>query len=181
MQTDDQSKLLTILRNRFEKNMHRHPLMEWSSIETRLLTNSEKLSGLLAMEESGGEPDVIDFDAASEEYHFYDCSPETPKGRRSLCYDDAAHASRKEYKPSGSAMGMAGEMGIEILTPELYHRLQQTGAYDTKTSSWLLTPPDIREKGGALFGDFRFGHVFVYHNGAESYYGVRGFRGILRI
>ena len=133
------------------------------------------------MEETGGEPDVVGYDQETDEYIFYDCSPESPKGRRSLCYDQDALASRKEHKPKNSAMGMASEMGIELLTEEQYRELQKLGAFDTKTSSWVVTPPDIRELGGAIFGDRRYGRVFIYHNGAESYYGARGFRGSLSI
>jgi len=173
--------LLEQLQKRFESHMHRHQGMFWSDIAERIYHQPPIILSLFAMEESGGEPDVVEYDSISDRYHFFDCSPESPVGRRNLCYDEMALASRKKFRPSGSALGMASEMGIELLTPEHYRRLQQTGTFDAKTSSWLLTPTDIREKGGALFGDFRFGHVFLYHNGAESYYGVRGFRGLLRV
>lgn len=173
--------LLTILKTRFEKNMHRHNGLEWAEIESRLEKNSEKLWSLNEMEETGGEPDVVGFDANTGKFIFCDCSAESPKGRRSICYDPEALESRKEYKPFNSALGMAAEMSIEILSEEQYRDLQKLEKFDTKTSSWILTPPDIRAKGGALFCDYRYGHVFVYHNGAESYYGVRGFRGLLRV
>lgn len=174
-------ELLKILKNRFEKNMHRHKGLEWLKIQTRLKGNSEKLWSLNEMEETGGEPDVVGYDKKTGEYIFYDCSAESPKKRRSLCYDLEALESRKEHKPKNSAIGMAAEMGIELLTEEQYHELQQLGKFDTKTSSWVATPADIRKYGGAIFGDYRFGRVFIYHNGAESYYAARGFRGLLRV
>lgn len=177
----EREELLKKVRNRFEKNMNRHKGLEWSEIQTRLEANPEKLWSLNEMEETGGEPDVVGYDEKTSEYIFYDCSAESPTGRRSICYDHEALESRKEHKPKNSAVGMAAEMGIALLTEEQYRELQQFGKFDTKTSSWIVTPADIRELGGALFGDWRFGHVFVYHNGAESYYGVRGFRGSLRV
>lgn len=173
--------LLKTLKSRFEKNMHRHKGLEWPKIQTKLETNPQKLWSLFEMEETGGEPDVVSFDKKAGEYIFYDCSKESPKGRRSICYDHEALESRKEHKPKNSAVGMAAEMGIELLTEEQYHRLQELEKFDTKTSSWLATPTSIRELGGAIFGDWRFGRVFIYHNGAESYYGARGFRGLLKV
>lgn len=174
-------ELLRLLEKRFEKHTERHPGIAWASVQARLEKKPEVIETLLAMEETGGEPDVIGFDKKSGEYIFCDCSPESPKGRRSVCYDPEAMESRKEHKPKHSAMGMAREMGVELLTKEQYHALQELGEFDTKTSSWIDTPDDIRERGGALFGDRRFGHVFVYHNGAESYYGARGFRGRVKV
>lgn len=174
-------QLLKILKSRFEKNMHRHNGLEWAKIESKLDKNPEKLRSLNEMEETGGEPDVVGYDANTGKFIFCDCSAESPKGRRSICYDTEALESRKENKPWNSALGMAAEMGIEILSEEQYRDLQKLEKFDTKTSSWILTPFDIRAKGGALFCDYRYGHVFVYHNGAESYYGVRGFRGILLV
>lgn len=176
----EQSALLfSTLQKRFEKNMNRHPDLNWSDIQKKLEADPEKLKSVNAMEETGGEPDVIGFE--NGEYIFCDCSPETPKERRSICYDQEALESRKEYKPKHSAVGMAEEMGVELLDEEYYFKLQKTGKFDTKSSSWLRTPKEVRELGGAIFGDFRFGRVFIYHNGAESYYSVRGFRGILRL
>lgn len=170
--------LLLVLQKRFEKNMQRHKDMNWRKIKVKLEDHPEKLLALKWMEETGGEPDVLEYDKAKDEYIFYDCTPETPKGkRRSVCYDQKALDSRKEHKPHHSAIGMAEEMGIELLDEEQYRFLQQFGPFDTKTSSWLLTPDDIRRNGGAIFGDWRYGHVFIYHNGAESYYAARGFRG----
>ena len=177
----EREELLKTLKTRFEKNMNRHKGLEWSKIQTKLEANPEKLWSLNEMEETGGEPDVVSYDKKTGEYIFYDCSAESPKGRRSVCYDSDALESRKEHKPKNSAIGMAAEMGIELLTEEQYRELQQLGKFDTKTSSWIVTPTDIRELGGAIFGDWRFGHVFIYHNVAESYYGARGFRGSLRI
>ncbi len=174
-------QLLKILKSRFEKNMHRHNGLEWAKIESKLDKNPEKLRSLNEMEETGGEPDVVGYDANTGKFIFCDCSAESPKGRRSICYEPEALESRKENKPWNSALGMAAEMGIEILSEEQYRDLQKLEKFDTKTSSWILTPPDIRAKGGALFCDCRYGHVFVYHNGAESYYGVRGFRGLLKV
>jgi hypothetical protein len=174
-------ELLRTLKLRFEKNMVRHPGLEWGKILARLEAGMEKLWSLNEMERTGGEPDVVGYDQTTGEYLVYDCSAESPKGRRSLCYDREALESRKEYKPENSAVEMASAMGIELLTEEQYRALQQLGNFDTKTSSWIKTPSAIRQAGGALFCDRRYGHVFVYHNGAESYYGVRGFRGSLRV
>jgi hypothetical protein len=174
-------ELFKIVKTRFEKNMNRHKGLEWAKVQARLETQPEKLWSLNEMETTGGEPDVVDFDKQTGEYIFYDCSPESPKERRSLCYDRAALESRKEHKPKNSAIDMATEMGIELLTEEQYRALQTLGKFDSKTSSWVKTPADIRELGGAIFCDFRFGKVFTYHNGAESYYGARAFRGILRV
>ncbi len=173
--------LLDILKKRFEKNMHRHKGLDWSKIQTKLESDPKKLWSLHQMEESEGEPDVLGYDQATDEYFFYDCSVESPKGRRSVCYDHTALESRKEFKPQNSAMGMAEEMGIDMLTEEQYRFLQQFGKCDTKTSSWVVTPASIRALGGAIFGDWRYGTVFIYHNGAESYYAARGFRGLLRV
>lgn len=170
-------ELFQIIQNRFKKSMHRHKGLKWPEIQARLEAKPAKLWSLNEMEETGGEPDVVDFDKKSGEYIFYDCSPESPKGRRSICYDQEALNARKENKPKNSALNMAKEMGIEILNETQYGSLQETGDFDTKTSSWILTPPIIRKVGGALFCDFRYGHVFLYHNGAESYYAARGFRG----
>ncbi len=178
---EESEVLLKTLKARFTKNMQRHKGMEWSKIEEKLNANPTKLWSLNEMESTGGEPDVVGHDGKTGEYIFYDCSPESPKGRRSICYDHEALESRKQHKPANSAINMAEEMGIEILTKEQYHQLQQLGPFDTKTSSWVETPPDIRKLGGALFGDYRFGTVFIYHNGAESYYGARGVRGMLRV
>lgn len=173
--------LLKTLKTRFEKNMDRHKGLEWTKVQARLEAQPEKLWALNEMENTGGEPDVIAFDKRSGEYIFYDCSAETPKGRRSICYDRAALNARKEHKPKNSATDMAGEMGIEILTEEQYRELQKFGEFDTKTSSWVETPAAIRKLGGALFCDRRYDTVFVYHNGAESYYAARGFRGSLSV
>lgn len=174
-------ELLGILKARFEKNMNRHKDLEWAKIQERLERNSEKLWTLDEMEVTGGEPDVIGFDPLTGEYIFYDCAAESPKERRSLCYDRKALDARKANKPDNSAMDAAAEMGIEMLTEAQYHDLQKLGNFDTKTSSWLVTPPDIRKLGGAIFGDYRYGKVFIYHNGADSYYAARGFRGSLRV
>ncbi len=179
--TKQREELLNVLKARFEKNMDRHKGMLWSSVQARLESNAKKLWSLDFMEETGGEPDVIGIDKKTGEFIFCDCSPETPKERRSVCYDQEALDSRKENKPRHSAMGMAAEMGIEMLDEEQFHELQKLGKFDSKTSSWLKTPEEIRKLGGAIFGDFRFGRVFIYHNGAESYYAARGFRGILRV
>lgn len=173
--------LLGILKARFEKNSHRHKGLKWDDIQARLEAHPEKLWSLDEMEETGGEPDVVGHDAKTGEYIFYDCAPESPKGRRSLCFDPEALASRKEHKPKDSAVAMADAMGIDILTEEQYRELQQFGPLDTKTSSWIATPAPIRKLGGALFCDYRYGTVFLYHNGAESYYAARGFRGSLRV
>lgn len=173
--------LLKTLKARFEKNKNRHKEMDWIKVQAKLEKNFQKLWSLNAMESTGGEPDVIGYDKKTGEYIFCDCSAESPKDRRSVCYDDEALASRKEHKPANSAMGMAEKMGIDILNEEQYRELQKLGPFDTKTSSWLKTPADIRKLGGAIFGDYRFGHVFIYHNGAESYYGSRGFRGLIKV
>lgn len=174
-------KILGILKTRFEKNMYRHEGLEWAKVEAKLEANTEKLWSLNEMEITGGEPDVIAYDKNADEYIFCDCSAESPKGRRGVCYDREALESRKEHKPENNAIDMASDMGIEILTEEQYRELQKLGNFDTKTSSWLKTPDNIRKLGGAIFCDRRYDTVFVYHNGAESYYGVRGFRGLLRI
>jgi hypothetical protein len=178
---EQREEVLSVLKTRFEKNMNRHKGIEWAKIQTKLKTNPERLWSLNEMERTGGEPDVIDHDKKTDEYIFYDCSEESPKGRRSVCYDPEALESRKEHKPEHSAVGMAVEMGIELLTEEQYRKLQQFGNFDTKTSIWIDTPKSIRELGGAIFGDWRYGKVFVYHNSEESYYAVRGFRGSLRV
>jgi len=174
-------ELLKILKTRFEKNMNRHKNIDWAKVQAKLESNKEKLWSLNEMEKTGGEPDVVGHDKKTGEYVFYDCAPESPKGRRSLCYDHAALKSRKEHKPKDSAINMATTMGIDILTEEQYRELQKFGNYDTKTSSWIITPSDIRKLGGAIFADYRYGNVFVYHNGAESYYAARGFRGMLKV
>jgi hypothetical protein len=181
LSAEQREELLKILKNRFEQNTHRHQGLVWANIQTILEENPEKLWSLNEMENTGGEPDVVVFDQKSGEYTFYDCAAESPKGRRSICYDQEALASRRENKPKNSALGMAAQMGIDILTEEQYRELQQIEKFDAKTSSWLKTPADIRALGGAIFGDFRFGRVFVYHNGAESYYAARAFRGMLRV
>jgi len=178
---EQQQELLKTLRGRFEKNMNRHKGIEWAKVQAKLETNPEKLWSLNEMEKTGGEPDVVAHDKKTSEYIFYDCSEESPKDRRSVCYDHEALESRKEHKPKNSAMEMASDMGIEILTEEQYRELQKLGNFDAKTSSWLKTPSDIRKLGGAIYADFRYGHVFVGHNGAESYYAARGFRGSLRV
>jgi Protein of unknown function (DUF4256) len=178
---EQQEALLNVLKVRFEKNKNRHQGMEWADVQAKLEANPGKLWSLEEMEATGGEPDVVGFDAQTGEYIFYDCSAESPKGRRSYCYDHQALESRKEYKPANSAVNAANEMGIELLSEEEYRSLQQLGEFDLKTSSWVKTPADIRERGGAIFCDRRFGHVFMYHNGAESYYAARGFRGSLRV
>jgi hypothetical protein len=174
-------ELLNTLKARFDKNPNRHEGLDWAKVQAKLEAHPKKLWSLGEMERTGGEPDVIGRDKKTGEYLLTDCSPETPKGRTSLCYDREALDSRKEHKPKSSAMEMAAAMGIELLTEEQYRGLQDLGAFDTKTSSWLATPADIRKLGGAIFGDRRFGRVFIYHNGAESYYAARGFRGSLRV
>jgi hypothetical protein len=174
-------ELLGTLKARFEKNRNRHKGFEWAQVQGKLEANAEKLWSLNEMERTGGEPDVVGHDKQTGEYIFYDCSAESPKGRRSLCYDREALESRKEHKPQDSAMGMAAAMGIELLIEDQYRELQKLGNFDTKTSSWVKTPSDIRKLGGALFCDRRYDTVFVYHNGAESYYGARAFRGSLRV
>ena len=175
------SALLNTLKTRFDKNMTRHKGMEWAKVEAKLNADPEKLWSLNEMEATGGEPDVVGFDKKTGEYIFYDCAPESPAGRRSFCYDHEALEKRKENKPKNSAVKMATEMGSELLTEEQYRALQQLGNFDSKTSSWIKTPSDIRKLGGAIFADYRFGRVFVYHNGAESYYAGRAFRGWLRV
>lgn len=176
-----QDEILHALKARFEKFMNRHPGLDWTKIQAKLITNPEKLWSLYEMERTGGEPDVIEYDIRTDVFRFFDCSPESPVGRRSACYDHEAQASRKEQKPQNNAMEMAEDMGIEILSEEQYRKLQTMGNFDAKTSSWVKTPSNIRRLGGALFSDFRYGTVFVYHNGAESYYSVRGFRGVLSV
>jgi hypothetical protein len=174
-------ELLRTLKARFEKNMNRHKSLEWSNVQAKLEAIAEKLWSLHEMERTGGEPDIVGYDKKTGEYIVYDCSAESPKGRRSVCYDREAWESRKEFKPENNAMGMAAAMGIELLTEEQYRELQKLGNFDMKTSSWLKTPLDIRKLGGAIFGDRRYDSVFIYHNGAESYYAARGFRGSLRV
>ena len=174
-------ELLGVLKARFEKNMNRHKGLEWAKVQAKLETNPEKLWSLNEMERTGGEPDVVGHDKKTGEYIFYDCSAESPKGRRSVCYDREALEARKEHKPKDSAINIAEAIGIEILTEEQYRELQKLGEFDTKTSSWVKTPSDIRKLGGALYCDRRYGHVFLSHNGAESYYAARAFRGLLRV
>ena len=181
LSSKQREELLSILKARFEKNMNRHKGLEWAKVQTKLEANREKLWSLNEMEGSGGEPDVVDYDKKTGEYIFYDCSAESPKDRRSLCYDGEALHARKENKPKDSAVNMCAAMGIELLTEEQYRGLQQLGNFDTKTSSWLKTPSGIRKLGGAIFADYRYGTVFVYHNGAESYYAGRAFRGVLKV
>lgn len=181
LKAKQREELLETLQTRFEKNKTRHEGVEWTKVLARLEANAAKLRSLNAMEETGGEPDVVGHDKKTGEYIFYDCAAESPKARRSVCYDDEALKARKEHKPKASAKGMAAVMGIELLTEEQYRELQKLGSFDAKTSSWLETPAEIRKLGGAIFGDCRFGRVFVYHNGAESYYAARGFRGSLRV
>lgn len=178
---EEKETFLITLKHRFEEHTHRHPEVEWKQVRNKLTADSTKMHSLYQMEFTGGEPDVIDYDENTGEFIFYDCSAESPKGRRSVCYDREALESRKKHKPDHSAMEMAVEMGIELLTEEQYRQLQELGDFDTKTSSWLKTPDEVRELGGAIFGDYRFGRTFIYHNGAESYYGARGFRGMLRV
>jgi len=178
---DERNTFGQTLELRFNQFIHRHPNQSWEQVETRLNKYPDKLSSLFQMEETGGEPDVIGQDSTTGEIIFCDCSPESPSGRRSVCYDREGWESRKEHRPVNTAMDMAAEMGIRLLTPEEYIDIQKLGPFDTKTSSWLMTPEDLRIKGGALFGDFRYGRAFVYHNGAQSYYAVRGFRGILKV
>src|SRR5437660_7786485 len=178
---EQREELLTALKARFEKNMNRHKGLEWAKVKAKLEANADKLWSLNEMERTGGEPDVVGHDKKTGEYIFYDCSAESPKDRRSVCYDREALETRKEHKPKDSAMNMAAAMGVELLTEEQYRELQRLGEFDTKTSSWVKTPSDIRKLGGALFCDRRYDHVFVYHNGAESYYAARAFRGSLRV
>jgi len=179
LSSEQRQELLKVLKERFEKNMNRHKGLKWDKVQARLEANTEKLWSLNEMERTGGEPDVVGLDKG--EYIFYDCSMESPKGRRSVCYDRKALESRKEFKPKNNAIDMASAMGIEILTEEQYRELQSYGNFDTTTSSWVKTPPEIRKLGGALFCDRRYNHVFTYHNGAESYYAVRGFRGVVKV
>jgi hypothetical protein len=175
------AELFEELKERFEKNMNRHKDLKWIDVQAKLEASPDKLWSLGEMERTGGEPDVVGFDKKTGEYAFFDCSPESPKGRRSLCYDRQAWESRKEHKPESDAVTTAAAMGIELLTEEQYRELQQFGEFDLKTSSWVKTPADIRQLGGAIFCDRRFGRIFTYHNGAESYYAARGFRGFLRV
>jgi hypothetical protein len=177
----EQEALLSVLKKRFEKNTARHEGLDWSKVEAKLETNPEKLYALHEMEASGGEPDVVAYEPQTDHYVFYDCVAESPKGRRSVCYDQQALEARKEHKPKDSALHMAAVMGVEVLTEEEYRYLQKLGKFDAKSSSWIKTPEAIRKHGGALFCDFRYEHVFVYHNGAESYYAVRGFRASLKV
>jgi len=181
LSSQQREELLNTLKARFEKNMNRHKGVEWAKVQARLEADAKKLWSLNEMERTGGEPDVVGYDKKTGEYVFYDCSAESPKGRRSICYDREALEARKEHKPANSAVAMATDMGIELLTEEQYRELQQLGNFDLKTSSWVTTPADIRKLGGALYCDRRYNHVFLYHNGAESYYAVRGFRGSLRV
>ena len=181
LSAQQREELLNTLKARFEKNMNRHKGLEWAKVQAKLADNPAKLWSLSEMESTGGEPDVVGQDKKTGDYIFYDCSAETPKGRRSFCYDREALESRKENKPANNAVDMAGAMGIELLTEEEYRELQKLGAFDLKTSSWVKTPADIRKLGGALFCDRRYNHVFIYHNGAESYFAARGFRGSLKV
>lgn len=178
---DQKDSLLTTLKTRFEKNMSRHNDLQWDKVKGKLEANPSKLWSIHEMERTGGEPDVVGYDKTTDQYVFMDCSPETPKERRNICYDRQALDARKKFKPENSAMDMAATMGIEMLTEEEYHNLQTIGKFDTKTSSWIQTPANIRKLGGALYADRRYDHVFIYHNGADSYYAVRGFRGSLRV
>ena len=178
---EQREELLQILKARFDKNTNRHKRLEWTGVMAKLELNPEKMWSLHEMESTGGEPDVVGRDQETGEYIFYDCSAESPKGRRSICYDHEALESRKEHKPGNSAVTMAAEMGVELLTEDQYRGLQQMGSFDTKTSSWIKTPADIRKLGGAVFCDRRYNTVFLYHNGAESYYGARGFRALLKV
>lgn len=181
LSSEQSSTLLNLLKDRFKKNKNRHKDIDWSKVQVKLEANSDKLWSLNEMERTGGEPDVVGYDGKTNEFIFYDCSSETPKERRSICYDQQALDSRKENKPKDSAINMAAEMGIEILTEEQYRELQQLANFDLKTSSWIETPDDIRKLGGALFCDRRYDTVFLYHNGADSYYAARGFRGVLKV
>jgi hypothetical protein len=178
---EQQKELIGILKTRFEKNMNRHTGIEWAWVQANLEADTLKLSSLIEMELNGGEPDVVAYDKNTGEYIFFDCAAESPKGRRSVCYDHEALEARKEHKPGNSAVEMAKDMGIELLNEEQYRELQKLGKFDTKTSSWIKTPANIRKLGGAIFADFRYDTIFIYHNGAESYYAARGFRGALRV
>lgn len=179
LSTEQCTELLSTLKTRFEKNMNRHLGIEWAKVQAKLEANIDKLWSLNEMERTGGEPDVVNHDTNTDQYIFYDCSAESPGGRRSLCYDREGLESRKEHRPENNAIDMAVTMGIEILSEEQYRALQKLGKFDLKTSSWIKTPADIRKLGGAIFADFRYGNVFIYHNGAQSYYGARAFRGAL--
>ena len=179
--SEQKGQLLNTLQDRFKENMDRHENLEWREVQSRLEANPDALWSLREIEETGGEPDVIRQDVDTGEFIFYDCSPESPDGRRKVCYDKEGLESRKKYKPDNNAVDMAAKMGIELLTEAQYREIQELGDFDTKTSSWLKTPAEMRDLGGALFGDFRFGRTFIYHNGAQSYYGARGFRGCLRV
>lgn len=181
LSAEQQTELLGKLQARFEKNMERHKEVDWQKVVAKLEATPEKLWSLFRMEETGGEPDVVEYDKETDRYVFYDCAPESPKGRRSVCYDREAWEARKKFKPETTALDMAADMGIEILSEEQFRSLQQFGEFDKKTSSWVETPAPIRKLGGALFCDFRYGQVFTYHNGADSYYASRGFRGFLRV
>lgn len=178
---DQAKELFSVLKSRFKKNMDRHKGLEWDKVQEKLEASPEKLWSLDMMEETGGEPDVVDYDTKTNEYIFFDCSAESPKGRRSVCYDHEALESRKEHKPQNSAVTMAAEIGIELLTEDEYRKLQEIGKFDLKTSSWVMTPANIRKLKGAVFCDRRYDTVFLYHNGAESYYAARGFRGSLKV
>lgn len=178
---DHREELIKVLKARFEKNMLRHKGLDWAKVQAKLDANADKLWSLDEMESTGGEPDVIGYDEKTGEYLFCDCAPESPKGRRSLCYDREAWESRKEFKPENNVVDVAAEMGVELLTEDQYRALQELGKFDLKTSSWVKTPVEIRKYGGAIFCDRRYEHVFMYHNGAESYYAARGFRGLLRV
>ncbi|GAB3643684.1 DUF4256 domain-containing protein [Spirosoma arcticum] len=181
LSSEQRDELLSALKARFEKNMNRHEGLDWANVLAKLDADTEKLWSLHEMESTGGEPDVVGYDKNTDEYIVYDCSAESPKGRRSVCYDREGQESRKEHKPANNAADMAAAMGIDLLTEEQYRELQELGKFDTKTSCWVKTPAEIRKLGGALFADFRYGTVFIYHNGAESYYGARAFRGSLRV
>jgi hypothetical protein len=181
LSAEQREELIKTLKVRFEKNKSRHTGLEWVNVQSKLEANADKLWSLAEMERTGGEPDIIEYDNEADEYIFCDCSAESPKGRRSVCYDREALESRKEFKPENNAIDLATAMGIELLAEEQYRKLQALGKFDTKTSSWVKTPAEIRKLGGAIFCDRRYDHVFTYHNGAESYYAVRGFRGLLRV
>lgn len=181
LSAEDRASLLDTLQTRFQKHMQRHANLEWADVRAKLEAQPDKVWSLAEMERTGGEPDVVGYDQATGEFVFFDCSAESPAGRRSLCYDRAAWDARKENKPASSAMELAAALGVELLTEDQYRELQRVGKFDQKTSSWLQTPPAIRELGGAIFGDRRYNHIFVYHNGADSYYAARGFRGVLRV
>ncbi len=181
LSAEQREALLNTLKTRFEKNTHRHAGLEWAAVQAKLEASPDKLWSLSEMENTGGEPDVVGYDQETDEYTFVDCSAQSPKGRRSICYDGQALEAREKHKPKTSALDMAAAIGIELLTEAEYFALQELGEFDTTTSSWVKTPPEVRKLGGAIFGDRRFGRVFIYHNGAESYYGARGFRGALRV